>query len=108
LEPGTPTLILGAITFVIGIASTRLLLDGWRPRWPRRRTSWLQEATRSRILVNTIDGQTIEGSLVRCDADGIVVDAVRHADARQDLAGIAFIPRERISWVQQPNRTDGS
>lgn len=64
--------------------------------------TWLEEATRTRVLVNTIDGQTIEGSLVRADADGIVVDAARHADAQQTIAGVAFIPRERVSWVQQP------
>lgn len=68
----------------------------------RTPTSWLEDVTRTRILVNTVDGQTLEGSLVRADADGIIIDAARHADANQTIAGVAFIPRERICWIQAP------
>jgi hypothetical protein len=69
---------------------------------PAEPEAWLDAVTRRRLLVQTTDGQTIEGSLARVDADGIILAPARHSDSGQDLAGEVWVPRDRVSWIQGP------
>lgn len=94
--------VLIVLLAVAAGATTAAMVTGWRPR---RSPTWLEDATRARIMVNTTDGHTIEGSLVRADAGGIVLSPARYTDAQQDLAGNVWIPRERVGWIQQPGRS---
>jgi hypothetical protein len=71
---------------------------------PWRRTpppTWLDDAMRTRLLVQTRDGQTLDGSLVRVDADGIVLHPATYGTEK--LAGEVWVARERVAWVQRPD-----
>lgn len=69
----------------------------------RRPAGWLDDAMGRRLLVQTREGQTIEGVLTRVDVDGVEVSSPR-VDGT-DLSGAAWVPRERIAWVQRPEDT---
>lgn len=73
-----------------------------RARRAANPASWLDDVARRRLLVQTTDGQTLEGSLVRVDADGIALASPR-LDATA-LSGDLWVPRERIAWVQRPSQ----
>lgn len=66
------------------------------------RRSWLRQRTLARILVHTTDDKTIEGVLDTVARDGVVLIAGRYleGDAKVELAGETFIPREKIAFVQ--------
>lgn len=70
------------------------------------RPGWIREATRTRLLVHTRDGQTLDGQLVREDRDGLVLDPVMLADGGISVSGRVFVPRERVAWIQQPTQQD--
>lgn len=97
-------MLLTALTagvLAAGIVAVMACLAGPSLGWTRPRSaSWLDEAMRTRLLVNTRDGQTIDGSLVRVDADGIILAPATYETSA--LAGSVWIPREHIAWVQQP------
>lgn len=81
----------------------RAFAGEFKRRLEERESTWLDAVTRRRLLVQTTDGQTIDGPLVRVDADGIVVGPARHADSGQSLAGEVWIPRAKVAWVQNPD-----
>ena len=98
------TLVAMALAVAALAVAIAVLVDvrrGRRDQELEHDGSWLDDTLRTRILVQTRDGQTIEGALVRIDADGIVLDPARYEN--QDLAGVAWIPRERIAWIQEPD-----
>lgn len=94
-------LLAGPVVLGLGLAGYDTL---------RRRTTapapaaWLDELARRSVLVHTRDGQTISGALVRVDDDGLILEPARWED--QDLAGRAWVPRDRVAWVQEP-KADG-
>lgn len=87
------------ITAAVAVA----VLRDRRP--PQQR--WLESVTRRRLLVQTRDGQTIDGQLVRNDADGIVLQPAKLDSLDRPLAGEVWIPHNRIAWVQQPGAPAG-
>jgi hypothetical protein len=65
-----------------------------------RRPGWLARSTRHRVLVHTVDGQTIDGQLARVDRDGLVLSPAEWESV--DVGGEVFVPRERVGWCQRP------
>jgi hypothetical protein len=61
---------------------------------------WLARSTRHRVLVHTVDGQTIDGQLARVDRDGLVLSPAEWESV--DVGGEVFVPRERVGWCQRP------
>lgn len=66
----------------------------------REPAGWLGEAVRRRLLIHTVDGQTIDGQLARVDADGLVLAPAMWEG--YELGGQVWVPRERVAWAQQP------
>lgn len=65
-----------------------------------RPSGWLEERVATRLLVHTRDGDTVDGVVTRVHRDGLELESVRWED--RQLGGTAWVPRERIRWVQQP------
>jgi hypothetical protein len=73
----------------------------------RRPKSWLDRVTGERVLVHTVDSQTIEGSLFAVLSDGVLLKAPRlMEDQPLNIAGEVFIPRAKIAMVQRPGSGD--
>lgn len=71
---------------------------------PERPGSWLERATRKRIIVHTRDDQSIEGVLMKCVDDGLILRAARllGSDGKQTaMAGEVFVPRENVAFTQR-------
>lgn len=66
-----------------------------------RRRGWLAAALRRRLLVHTVGGETFDGQLARVDRDGLVLSPTT-LEGEYKLGGEVWVPRERISWAQQP------
>lgn len=71
----------------------------------RRPTRWLDQTVRRRVVVHTLDGETLSGLLLVVAEDGIVLDPAQLHDAAEPtaLAGGAFVPRGRIKFTQHPD-----
>lgn len=71
---------------------------------PEPSGSWLARATRKRIIVHTRNDQSIEGVLMECLDDGLILRAARllGADGKQTtIAGEVFVPRENVAFTQR-------
>lgn len=99
---------LPLLTTIAGIVTGAGIVAGllwWISRHERRlqEPRWLHEVTRRRLLVHTRDGQTLDGQLARVDVDGLILEPVTLADGGVSLDGRAWVPRERIAWIQEPS-----
>jgi hypothetical protein len=90
-------LAVAAAALAVGLLVGVVLV--WDHR-PASASSWLQGVVRRRLLVHTRDGQTIDGQLVRVDADGLVLGPAQWEGV--DVGGEVWVPRERVAWCQQP------
>lgn len=72
------------------------------PLAPPAADNWLEKAIHRRIIVHTVAGSSIEGTITVAADDGLVLWAARMlADPKPvDLAGEVFIPREQVLIVQ--------
>lgn len=68
---------------------------------------WLDSRLTRRVLVHTVDGTSIEGSLIRAAPDGLILAAARYLDDAEpkDLLGETYIPRPRVGFIQHVDRT---
>lgn len=64
--------------------------------------NWLDKATHRRIIVHTVAGSSIEGTITVAADDGLVLWAARMlVDPKPvDLAGEVFIPRAQVLLIQ--------
>lgn len=64
--------------------------------------SWLDRVMGERVLVHTTDNQTIDGSLMAVQLDGLILRAATlHTDQPIPLSGELFVPRAKVSLVQR-------
>lgn len=69
--------------------------------WWCRRPGWVQRVRAERVLVHTVEGQTVEGVLREWSRDGLVLAAAHLVDHGTDLAGEVFVARERVLMIQR-------
>ena len=90
----------------VGALAGGLVRNGRRPAEPPSGPSWLEAQLGQRLLVQTADGQTIDGALARIDKTGLKLDAVRWTGVGQvddtALAGSVWVPSSTITWIQRP------
>lgn len=68
----------------------------------REPKGWLDKVSGERVLVHTVDNQTIEGALISVLRDGLVLRAPRLiADEAVNVAGDVFVPRPKVALVQR-------
>jgi hypothetical protein len=68
------------------------------------RTGWLESVSGERLLVHTVDNQTIEGVLFAVLRDGLLLKAPRIVDdVTVNVSGEVWVPREKVALVQRPN-----
>lgn len=68
----------------------------------REPKGWLDKISGERVLVHTVDNQTIEGALISVLRDGIVLRAPRLIDDQPvNVAGDVFVPRQKVALVQR-------
>lgn len=72
----------------------------------RRRRSWLARQSGRRVIAHLTDHTSIDGRLADTDHHGLVLNPATHADSGHQLAGAAWIPADRLAWVQLPGDTD--
>lgn len=89
--------LVAALAAALYVA-VRRLVDARRP------DTWLDGVTSERILVHTVESQTIDGTLLSAGADGLVLVAARfaHTDQPVTFAGDLWVPRDKIRVVQRP------
>ncbi len=71
----------------------------------RIRRSWWERARRKQVMVHLSDDTTMRGFVKEKLADGVVLslpELFSPDNRHTDLAGDAFLPAGRISWVQIP------
>lgn len=67
------------------------------------RRGWLRRQRTQSVVVYTTDEHTLEGVIERVSPDGVVLfDSQVRSDDDVALAGLVFVPRERIRFVQLP------
>lgn len=71
----------------------------------RRRRSWLARQSGRRVIAHLTDHTSIDGRLADTDPHGLVLDPATHADSGHQLAGAAWIPTDRLAWLQLPGDT---
>ena len=66
------------------------------------RRDWLKRQILTRVLIHTTDGGTVEGILDVAARDGVVLRSPKYheGETEHSLQGTAFIPRERVGFVQ--------
>lgn len=65
--------------------------------------AWLERATRRRLRVHTVKGETFEGTLTLNAADGLLLWSAQLLPDQGkpvDLHGEVFVPREQVLFVQ--------
>lgn len=91
--------VAAAVAAVLVLAAAIHVGAWW---WGRgRRPTWLERATRRRVMVQTTTGQTLDGHLAEADRHGLVLQPVK-LEGGPPMAGQAYVPRERVAWIQQP------
>jgi hypothetical protein len=65
--------------------------------------TWLRRATKTELLVHTVDERTIKGVLVETGREGLILRAAAYLEGQSSipLAGETYIPRERVAFVQK-------
>lgn len=67
------------------------------------RRNWLSKHRTRRVVVYTTDEQVYEGVIESVAQDGVVLfDAQVRSDTDVALAGLIFVPREKVRFVQVP------
>lgn len=67
--------------------------------------SWVDEVTFDRVLVFTVDDDTIEGVITDVFVDGLQMEDARLLRAHENpvpFAGTIFISKSKIKFVQRP------
>lgn len=65
--------------------------------------TWLDRVMRKKIVLHTLNDQSIEGVLMEQTADGIIMRAsslLGSDGKRTPMAGEVFIPRENVAFAQ--------
>lgn len=89
------------LTILVLAAAVVTIATAWTIRASRTpEPSWLQQATRRRILVQTAAGETVDGLLVAADEHGLTLEPAKVED--RDVAGQVWVPRDGVRWVQRP------
>jgi hypothetical protein len=68
-------------------------------------TSWWESAVLQQVWIHSTDGRTIRGFVKIVAVDGVLLADAEYLDdngTTVQLGGEAFIPKERVNWVQIP------
>lgn len=65
-------------------------------------TSWLSRRTKRRVVVQTKDGNSIDGLLWKTARDGIVLFDARYVgdSSPVPLDGLTYVPKANVSFLQ--------
>jgi hypothetical protein len=67
------------------------------------RRNWLKKQLSTRVVVYTTEEQTLDGVLDIVAADGLVLlDTRVRSDGDVTLAGLVYVPRDKVRIVQIP------
>jgi hypothetical protein len=84
-------------------AHVAAISEAWTTPAEPSPTAWLDGLVRERILVHTVDEQSIEGLLEAVCPDGLVlVTATYLGTTTAQMGGEVFVPRATIRMVQRP------
>lgn len=73
--------------------------------------SWMHRMLRTTVVVHTTDGQSLRGVAVGMHRDCVVLAHAVYVGtdgAQTRVDGEAVIPRERVSWIQNLQATEGA